>query len=89
MDDFLRTFVETPQDIPTFPDVDVPITQTEIMISIKRLKHNKAHGPDTLLNEYFIESAGLICSQLEILFNKILEKGEFPSVWNKGIIIQL
>ena len=42
-----------------------------------------------MLNEYFIESAGLICSQLEILCNKILEKGEFPSVWNKEIIIQL
>ena len=59
------------------------------MNSIKRLKHDKAHGSDTLLNEYFIESARLIYSQLEILFNKILEKGEFPSVWNKGIIIPL
>ena len=89
VEDFLRTFDETPQDIPTFSELDVPITQTEIMNNIKRLKHNKAHGPYTLLNEYFIESAGLICSHFEKLFNKILEKGEFQSVWNKGIIIPL
>ena len=29
------------------------------MNSIKKLKQNKAHGPDTLLNEYFIVSAEL------------------------------
>ena len=89
VDDFLRDFDGTPQNIPTFPELDVPITRAEILKRIKKLKSDKAHGPDTLLNEYFIESAGLICGQLEVLFNKILNKGEFPKSWTQGIIIPL
>ena len=69
VDDFLRDFDGTPQNTPTVPELDVPITCAEILKSIKKFKSDKAHGPDTLLNEYFIESAGLICGQLEVLFN--------------------
>ena len=89
VDDFLQGFDENPRDTPTFPELDIPITQTEIKNSIKKLKHNKAHGPDTLLNEYFIVSAELLCGQLQILFNKILDSGDFPTMWTKGIIIPL
>ena len=89
VDDFVRDFDGTPQNTPTFPELDVPITCAEILKSIKKLKSDKAHGPDTLLNEYFIESAGLICGQLEVLFNKILNNGEFPKSWTQGTIIPL
>ena len=73
----------------TFPELDLPITRKEILNSIKKLKQNKAHGPDTLLNEYFIKSSNILCGHLEILFNRILDSKEFPSVWTKGIIIPL
>ena len=80
VEDFLNNFDTSQPDTPTFPELDLSITRKEILNSIKKLKQNKAHGPDTLLNEYFIESANILCDHLEILFNRILDSKEFPSV---------
>ena len=86
VEDFLRDCDETPQNTPTFPELDIPISRTEILKSIKKLKSNKAHGPDTLMNKYFIESEELLCGHVEILFNKILDKGDFPKTWTQGAV---
>ena len=32
--------------------VNGPITEEEVLLAIKKLKNNKASGPDTILNEY-------------------------------------
>ena len=85
----MENFDRNPPTEPTFPELDIPITRSEILKSIRKLKCNKAFGPDSLLNEYFIESADLLIGRLEITFNKILDSGTFPSIWTKGIIVPL
>ena len=64
--DFLENFDKSVPNEPRFPELDVPISRNEILNSIGKLKRNKACGPDLLLNEYFIESAGILIGQLEI-----------------------
>ena len=84
IDEYLEIFNRNPPEEPTFLELDIPITRSEK--SIRNLKRNKAFGPDSLLNEYFIEGADLLIERLEILFNKILDSGTLPSKWTKGII---
>ena len=72
IDDFLTDFDGNPPAESTFPELDFPITRSEILASIKKLKRNKAFGPDSLLNEYFIESAGLLLERLELYLIKFL-----------------
>ena len=80
VEDFLNHFDTSQPDIPTFPELEEPISCTDIMNGIKKLKQNKAHGSDIFLNEYFIESAIILCDHLEILFNTIFDSKECPSV---------
>ena len=47
----------------------------------------KSPGSDNLLNEYFLESADIICSHLTDLFNGIFTSGKLPESWTEGIII--
>ena len=55
--------------------------------AIKSLKREKAPGSDNLLNEYFLETADIICSHLTDLFNGIFASGKFPESWTEGIIV--
>lgn len=70
-------------------ELDYPITEGEILSTIKQLKRNKAYGIDNLLNEYFIEGGDILSPYLCKLFNAVLDLGCFPDVWSKGIIISL
>lgn len=72
-----------------FPELDEPITCSEILSAVKSLKRNKAYGNDCLLNEYFIESIDILSSHICDLFNCILNSGCFPDKWTEGIIIPL
>lgn len=56
---------------------------------IKKLKRNKSHGIDCLLNEYFIESGDMLSLYICNIFNAILASGVFPNRWTQGIIIPL
>ena len=55
-----------------FEELNVPITQQEISKSIKQLKNNKSHGPDRLLNEFFIHGQQTLLPYIETIFNVIL-----------------
>jgi len=73
-------------DDATFPELDQPITVSEITEAVKTLKTCKATGNDFLLNEYFIEGIDILSSHLCDLFNSILNFGYFPDQWSEGII---
>ena len=70
-----------------YEELDKNITVEEVKAAIKSLKREKAPGSDNLLNEYFLETADIICSHLTDLFNGIFASGKFPESWTEGIIV--
>jgi hypothetical protein len=53
------------------------ITQKEIVDCIRRLKNNKAHGDDHVINEYIKSTSDKMIE----LFNMIVETGIIPDSW--------
>lgn len=50
----------------SFPELDQPITMSEILSAVKLLKRNKAYGVDCILNEYLFESVDILSSHLSV-----------------------
>jgi hypothetical protein len=57
------------------------ITQKEILDCIKRLKYNKAHGDDHVINEYIQSTSDKMIDVYIELFNIIFETGIIPDSW--------
>ena len=72
-----------------YEELDVPVSDEEILAAVKRLKRNKSTGIDNILNEYFIECADILLEPLKVLFNRILDNGVFPTNWSSGIIVPI
>ena len=66
-----------------------PISITEIVNSVQRLKNEKSPGPDELIGEFFKFSIDVLLPYLHIIFNRIFDSGEFPRDWSKGIIVPI
>ena len=65
------------------------ISMEKLMKSIKKLKRNKATGPDELPNEIFIEAdEGTRIIYLEAM-NKINKERSIPDIWQQGEICRL
>ena len=65
---------------------DNPISGYEISQCIKKLKRNKAHGYDMVLNEFIIATKDIFLPVYRVLFNLIMYTGIFPSKWCIGVI---
>ena len=65
------------------------ITEREIMKCIEKLKNGKSPGIDGVLNEFLKVSKHKMIKVYVILFNKVLNDGEIPEEWTKGLIIPL
>ena len=61
-------------------------TDKEILNCIIKLKNNKAHGPDYIINEYIKVSKDLLIPIYVKLFNMVLDSGIIPAKWLIGII---
>ena len=70
-----------------FEELDNHITVVEIESCIKKLKREKSHGEDCILNEYLIECKDMLLPLLHKVFNLILDTGYFPTRWTKAVII--
>ncbi|MCG8034648.1 MAG: endonuclease/exonuclease/phosphatase family protein, partial [Candidatus Thiodiazotropha taylori] len=72
-----------------FEELNLSLSQHEIIKSIKQLKSNKAGGPDKLINEFFIHGIHILAPVLCNLFNRVFDSGIFPEEWSEGYIIPL
>ena len=70
-----------------FEELNVSITEGEILNAIKGLKRNKSHGSDGMLNEYFIEYTDILLPFLYKILNAMLDTGVFPSVLCDALIV--
>ena len=61
------------------PLLDKPVSQKEILFSIKACKNNKAPGSDGISSEFYKSLPQNWLLYLECLFNKIIEKGKVPN----------
>ena len=72
-----------------FNELNVDITESEILKGIQQLNVGKSGGPDFLLNEFFKYGAQNLLPYITKLFNVILELGQFPEKWTDGFIVPL
>ena len=77
------------QDIKSFSELDFKIKANEITKCVKKLKNNKACGPDGLCNEVLKYSQHIMLPVLTKLFNRVLISGIYPSIWAEGHIKKL
>ena len=70
-------------------NLDYEISFRELKLHIRKLKLNKAAGPDLLCNEMIKLGETWLTPLLHKLFNSILAKGSFPNAWKKGFIINI
>ena len=71
------------------PELNIKITKNEILKCISSLDNNKASSFDCVSNEMLKVSKNVLVQPLEILFNRILESGIYPSKWSKDILTPL
>ena len=72
-----------------FAELDVEITIQEIVKAIEELKMGKSRGPDRILNGFLINGIDVLPKYLHKLFNILLVKRYFPSVWSEGYIVPI
>ena len=65
------------------------ITEAEIDSTIKTLKSDKSCGCDEIVNEYITSTKNLMLPIYTSLFNIILDAGNIPSDWTRGIILPI
>lgn len=71
-------------------DIDCSeITEEDIRRSIRKLKRNKAAGPDNIKPEIIKESENISVSLLHTLFNTIWEEEKVPEQQKEEIIVKL
>ena len=64
-------------------------TLEEIMPIVRKLKNNKAHGVDNIINEFLKNCPPCVMSLVVKLFNLVLNTGFIPTNWCIGIIVPL
>ena len=67
-------------------DLYSPITDDEIISSIKSMNSGKSPGPDGIVIEMFKSTLGQILPFLKTLFNDVYDRGEVPADWCESII---
>lgn len=67
-------------------EVNQPITESEILQTVKLLKNNKSPGDDYVVNEHIKTTVHILLPVYVKLFNLILDTGIIPDSWTLGII---
>ncbi|MEW8548219.1 MAG: reverse transcriptase family protein [Candidatus Thiodiazotropha sp.] len=64
-----------------------PITEEEILKSVKSMKESKSAGLDNLPPGIFIHCIDIIIPLVKRFFNRLLDLGEFPEDWGLSFIV--
>ncbi|XP_077862562.1 uncharacterized protein LOC144344539, partial [Saccoglossus kowalevskii] len=67
-------------------ELNKPITLQEIIHATRKLKNNKATGPDGIPGELLKYSNKIVKQALQQMYNHILETGIYPQSWNTNVI---
>ena len=70
-------------------DINLPFTENEIIKAIKKLKNNKSHGIDGILNEHLKKTLHVMSPTYTKLFNIIFDTGLVPESWSVGNILPI
>ena len=65
------------------------ISRDEIIKAVSRLKPGKASGWDLVIGEMVKCALPLILPHVHRLFNSVLAKGKYPSLWSKTVIVPI
>ena len=68
-------------------DLNCNFTLEEIICFVKKLPNRKACGIEGICNEILKAGINILAPHLQMLFNKILETGEYPTEWCKAILV--
>ena len=71
------------------PELDNPISETEVKEAIRHLKLGKASGIDEISSEFLIYADTIVVPFLCKLYNKLYDVCYFPFEWSKSIIVPL
>ena len=69
-----------------FDELDAPITENELMNTVKKIKLKKATYSDRISNEIIKSSFDILIKGFIKVFNLILKSGNFPKAWCEGLI---
>ena len=69
--------IQNPLDI-----LNAPIQYYELKNCIKDLQKDKAFGPDLIHNQMIIKGGKILWKKLLDLFNRCLNSGTYPNLWN-------
>ena len=69
--------------------LDQPISEEEVVKSVRKLKSGKASGLDNVIAEMLKSACGIITPFLTDYFNEIFKKGLYPDLWSKAIIVPI
>ena len=71
----------------TVPELDDPITESEVKDALNNLKNGKSSGLDEICSEFFKCTADIISPIMGKIFNKLYNACYFPVNWSKSIIV--
>jgi hypothetical protein len=69
--------------------INRPISEEEVVLALRKLKINKAAGPDGITGEFLKNISVFIVPFLVKYFNALFDKGYYPSSWTESIILPL
>ncbi len=72
-----------------FNELNMEISEEEMLRSISQLSNGRSGGPDKFLNEFLIHGKIMLMPFLHKLFNTSFKNGYFPEAWSEGYIVPL
>ncbi len=84
--EYVKSALPAIENITDKGPLDHEISHLEITKSIKKLRNGKSAGPDGIINEMIKYGGAHLHDTLRNLYNKILCKGQYPTVWQYSTI---